>query len=168
MGILKSLFKKEINNIDKNDNFKKGELKNLLKQDNGISIIEQGANNGNLRCQQFLYTLYMIGANIDTLNKEKFEYYTKLAAHQNDSTAQFNYAKIIYDSIEELKPENMEKNGGVHVDSLLHIQNKLEESVVWYKRAYENGNKKGLENANNIEINLLKNWINPLIEECYE
>ena len=74
--------------------------------------MEKGAENGNLKCQQLLYTIYMIGAKVDKFNRDKFEYYTKLAAHQNDSTAQFNHAKNIYDSIEELRSETIEKKGG--------------------------------------------------------
>lgn len=168
MGIFGSLFKKEITKIEKNDTFSKEELVSLMKQENGKEILEEGAENGNLACQQLLYTIHMIGAKTDKFNKDKFEYYTKLAAHQNDSTAQFNYAKNIYDSIEELKSENMEKNGGVPMDSLLNIKGKLEESVMWYKKAYKNGNTGALESVNNIEINLLKDWIDPLIEEYYE
>ncbi len=168
MGIFGSLFKKEITKIEKNDTFSNGELANLMKQKNGQEILEDGAENGNLACQQLLYTLHMIGAKVDKFNKDKFEYYTKLAAHQNDSTAQMNYAKIIYDSIEELKSENMEKNGGVPKDSILNIKDKLEESLIWYKKAYRNGNQGALKSINNIEIKLLKDWIDPIIEEYYE
>jgi len=160
--------KSEITNIGKNDTFSKGELANLIKKDNGKDLIEEGAENGNLECQRLLYTIYMIGANIDKFNRDKFEYYTKLAAHQNDAAAQFNHAKNIYDSIEEIKSKTMEKNGGVAIDSILSIQQKLEEVVFWYKKSYQNGNKRGLDNANNIEFHLLKEWINPLVEKHYE
>lgn len=166
MGLFGSFFKNEITSIRKNDTFSSAELTNLLKQDK--DIVEKGAENGNLECQQLLYTLHMIGANIDKFNRDKFEYYTKLAAHQNDSTAQFNHAKNIYDSIEELKSENIEKNGGVLIDSLLGIKEKLEESIFWYKKSHDNGDRKGLENANNIEINILNNWIDPLVKEYFE
>jgi TPR repeat protein len=160
--------KSEITSIGKNDSFSKGELATLLKKNNGKDLLEEGAKNGNLECQQLLYTIHMIGAKVDKFNRDKFEYYTKLAANQNDATAQFNLAKIIYDSIEELKPEAMEKNGGVSMDSILSIQQKLEEVVFWYKKSYQNGNKEGLKNANDIEVHLLKEWINPLVDEHYE
>ena len=87
--------KSEITSVGKNDTFSKGELANLLKKDNGKDLLEEGAENGNLECQQLLYTIHMIGAKIDKFNRDKFEYYTKLAAHQNDATAQFNHAKNI-------------------------------------------------------------------------
>ena len=160
-------FKNEITSIGKNDTFSKGELANLIKKDNGKDLLEEGAENGNLECQQLLYAIHMIAAKVDKFNRDKFEYYTKLAAYQNDATAQFNHAKNIYDSIEEIKSETMEKNGGVDIDSILNIQKKLEEVLFWYKKSYQNGSKRGLNNANNIEA-LLKGWINPLVEEHYK
>lgn len=168
MGLFGSFLKKNITKIEKADTYSEDELMNILNKDNGEKIIEEGAENGNLQCQQLLYTIHMIGAKINKINRDKFEYYTKLAAEQNDSTAQFNHAKNIYDSIEELKSENMENNNGVLIDSLPYIQKKLNESVYWYRKSYENGNKEGLEYVKKIEVNLLKDWIDPLVQEYFE
>lgn len=167
MGLISNLFSKKIEKIEKHDTLSGNELSSILKYPNGIKIIENGAQKGNLKCQQFLYTLFMIGEKASSENREKFEHYTKLAAFQDDSTAQANYAKIILDNIEELKSENIENNG-ILIDSLLDIQEKLNECLKWYKLSYANGNKKVLDNINNIEIHLLQNWINPLVDEYYQ
>ena len=70
--------------------------------------VEKCAENGDLDCQIVLYTIYTPSkSNNSTI--EKFVYYTKLAAHQNDATAQKNYGKFIFDNINELK------NGVMHL-----------------------------------------------------
>lgn len=156
-----------ITKIEQADKISNEEFTNLFKQDNGILIIEEGADNGNLDCQQLLYTIYLAEINLDEKNKDKYEHYTKLAAYQNDPIAQSNYAKIIYDSIEELKSEYLEKHGGVPTDSLLYIQDKLQKSLGWYKKAYDNGNTDAVESINNVEF-ILKDFINPLVHQHYK
>lgn len=156
----------EITYIEQDDTFSPTELIVLLEK-KGVSFIEEGAENGNLQCQVLLYTLY--GSHLDTKeNVDKFKYYTKLAACQNDSMAQANQAQLIYKSIKELKPETLKKNGNnLPIDSLLDIQKKLIESIYWYKKSYDNGNKEVITNIQDIEITILKDWVEPLVKKHF-
>ncbi len=147
--------------IKKDTIFATDELSNIMKQKNGNKIIEEGAENGNLECQQLLYNIHYIGRNVDKENKDKFEYYTMLAAHQNDSVAQFNHAKNIYDSIIELKQEYIQKNGGVNPVSGTDIKAKLDDAKAWYSKAYKNGN---ITAENSLkELSKIIDWIDSMV-----
>lgn len=167
-----SHLKNEITCIKKEDTLSENELINLVNK-KGINFIEEGANNGNLACLELLYTLYGTALEENEENVLKYIYYTKLAAHQNDPIAQFNYAKSIYDNIEELKPETLEKNADrIPIDSLHDIKEKLEESIYWFNKSYENADTdelkmSALESIKNIKNNILNGWIEPQIKKYF-
>lgn len=124
---------------------------------NNKKYIEDRAEKGDLMCQQVLYTIYAHSEK-DNSTIEKFSYYSKLAAYQNDVIAQINYARIILKNINELIDQ---KN--IPLKLVVSIKKQLEESLYWFKKAYENGENEVLYDINMIENNLLNNRINPLV-----
>lgn len=129
-------------NIKKETNISMDDIGSLLQSNTkNIAKIHTGAKNGNLTCQVFLSQMELEGltkyANDPSVSHEKiaqmqrnFEYYTKLAAEQDDVDSQFNLAQNYLMKVDISK-------GTLNEDDLTN----LESAKYWYEKANFNGHE---------------------------